>query len=107
MDAHRRRFLRGLWDPSYLDDSAASNGDLEIVSLIVHTRPQHLAAVSEMVSGVAGAEIHASDPMGKLVVVLEADSQAQAGSRMIQINNLPHVLSVAMVFQATDSSPVA
>lgn len=106
MDTSRRAFLHGRWseDPDRTPGPAPA---AEIVSCIVQTRPEHLAEVALRVAAVQGAEIHARDPKGKLVVVLEAESQRVLGRRMIEIDQLPHVLSVAMVFQATDADALS
>jgi len=39
--------------------------------------------------------------------VVEAETQRLAGDRMIEIDRLPNVVSVAMVFQATHSDALA
>ena len=51
---------------------------VEIVSLIVTTWPQHLDTVSEAVLALGNTEVHGRDPKGKLIVVIE---EAKPGSR--------------------------
>ena len=98
MPSSRRAFIRGQWSPA----SPGSPRRVEIVSLIVSTWPQHLDAVSEAVLALGNAEIHGRDPKGKLIVVLEEQSQGAVGAKTNAISALPHVLSAAMVFQASD-----
>ena len=81
---------------------AAQACRVEIVSLIVGTWPKHLEAVSEAILALGNAEIRGRDPKGKLIVVLEEPSQEAVGAKMNAISGLPHVLSAAMVFQASD-----
>lgn len=97
MDTARRAFITGSWRPP-----AAS---VEIVSLVVNARPQHLDDVASAILALPGAEIHARDPIGKLIVVLEAPTQGEIGATSNQISGLPHVLSAVMAFQATDTEP--
>ena len=53
-----------------------------------------------------GAEVHGQDPKGKLIVVLEAPTQGIIGAMADAISGLSHVISAAMVFQATDEAGV-
>ena len=76
---------------------------VEIVSLLVSARPQYMPAVAEAILALGNCEIHARDPRGKLVVVLEEESTGAVGAKMNAICRLPNVLSAVMVFQATDA----
>lgn len=84
----------------------ASPGKAEIVSLIVNAFPAHLGEVSAAITALRGAEVHGQDPKGKLIVVLEAPTQGEIGALANEISGIPHVLSAAMVFQATDEGLV-
>src|SRR5690242_20413328 len=44
----------------------------EIASIIVQARPENLDEVSASITAIAGCEVHARDPKGKLIVVAEA-----------------------------------
>ena len=106
MSSSRRAFVRGQWN-------SVSTGEhprlphAEIVSLIVSAWPQHLDEVSQAILAIPNAEIHASDPKGKLIVVLEESTQGAIGVRTNQISGLPHVLSAVMVFQGSDTDDAA
>jgi periplasmic nitrate reductase NapD len=78
---------------------------VEIVSLLVSARPQHLAAVAAAILELGNCEIHAQDPNGKLVVVIEEESQGAIGAKVNLIAALPRVVAAAMVFQASDTDP--
>lgn len=75
---------------------------VEIISLIVSTWPKHLDVVSRAILGLGNTEIHARDPKGKLIVVLEELGQEAIGAKANAISSLAHVISATMVFQATD-----
>ena len=102
MPSSRRAFIRGDWNKSRPEQGLQSAHQVEIVSLIVSTWPQHLDAVGEAVLALGNAEIHGRDPKGKLIIVLEETSQGSVGAKVNEISCLPHVLSAVMVFQASD-----
>jgi nitrate reductase NapD len=54
----------------------------------------------------AGVEIHAFSPEGKMVVTLEDADTNSAADSYVALNNLPGVLSVAMVYQYSDDDLV-
>ncbi|HJZ29679.1 MAG TPA: chaperone NapD [Hyphomicrobiaceae bacterium] len=96
----RRDVISRPWSPAQPTQQARRQ--VEIVSLIVSSRPQHLDSVAEAILALGNAELHGRDPKGKLIVVLEANSAGAIGAKVNQISDLPHVLSAVMVFQATD-----
>ena len=81
MSKSRRAFIRGQWNPAYPEQNAGSVRQVEIVSLIVSTWPQHLDAVSAAILALGNTEIHGRDPKGKLIVVLEEPSQGAVGAK--------------------------
>ncbi|MCY1423326.1 assembly protein for periplasmic nitrate reductase [compost metagenome] len=74
------------------------NDTLHIASLVVLTRPEHLATVKANLCLLDGLELHQQSPAGKLVVVLEASHENQILERIEQINNLPGVLNAALIY---------
>jgi nitrate reductase NapD len=107
MSSSRRAFIRGQWNPADPEAGSQSLRQVEIVSLIVSTWPQHLDAVATAILALGNAEIHDRDPKGKLIVVLEEASQGAVGAKTHEISALPHVLSATMVFQASDDDAAA
>jgi nitrate reductase NapD len=95
----RRALLAGQAEPV---PTAPTQQGVEIVSLLVSARPRYLPAVAEAILALGNSEIHARDPKGKLVVVLEENSTGAIGAKINAISGLPHVLSAVMVFQASD-----
>ena len=80
--------------------------ELHITSLVVHSTPRRVQAVSELIESMPGARVHAASPAGKLVVTLEAGT---AGEILSQVNGIQHtdgVLSAALVYQCADSLEV-
>lgn len=98
----RRNFLRG----KPLGHGGNAAGNIEIVSLVVNAFPQHLEEVAREVAALPGTDVHITDQKGKLIVVLEASTQGEIGSVANAISGIRHVLSAAMVFQATENLAV-
>ena len=97
----RRAFISGrIADP----DGLVTPPGAEIASVLVQARPERLADVEAAIAALEGCEIHARDPKGKLVVVIEAAGTGAVGSTLNTIALLPDVLSAALVFHATDAA---
>ena len=97
----RRAFLSGrIAQP----DALIAPPGAEIASVLVQARPEQLAQVADAVAALAGCEIHARDPKGKLVVVIEAATAGALGATLTEIALLPDVFSAALVFHATDAA---
>jgi nitrate reductase NapD len=93
----RRAFISGrLVDP----DRAPSAG--EIASVLVQARPERLIDVEAAIMALGGCEIHARDPKGKLVVVVDSPDAGGIGTTLNAIALLPDVYAASLVFHATD-----
>lgn len=73
--------------------------DIHICSLVVHAWPERLDAVAEAVAQLPGAELHGRDPVGKLIVTLETESEGEIIARMSAIGDIQGVLSTSLVYQ--------
>lgn len=71
---------------------------IQIASLIVHAQPALMAAVKANLRQLPGLELHQESPLGKLVVVLEAEHEAQILDTLDSIQNLPGVLNAVLVY---------
>ena len=97
----RRAFISGrLANP----DALVMPPDAEIASVLVQARPERLGDVEAAIAALPGCEVHARDPKGKLVVVIETASAGAIGSTLNQIALLPDVFSAALVFHAIDAA---
>jgi periplasmic nitrate reductase NapD len=73
-----------------------------ISSLIVRALPQRLQAVTEAIGALPGAEVHRHDGVGKIVVVLETETQGEIAERLRAMEALPGVLNVSLIYHHTD-----
>ncbi len=67
-----------------------------ISGVVVASRPEHLAVVTEAVEAFPWANVHYSDPAGRLVVTVEADGLDEGIERFEMLQQLPAVLSVSL-----------
>jgi nitrate reductase NapAB chaperone NapD len=67
-----------------------------ISGVVVASRPEHLGAVTDAVKAFAWAEVHFSDPAGRLVVTLEADGLDDSIARFGTLQKIPNVLSASL-----------
>jgi periplasmic nitrate reductase NapD len=95
----RREFLNGRWAASAEKGAGMA---AEIASILVQARPERLDAVARAIEALPGSQIYSRSPQGKLVVVLEAQRAGEIGSTLTAISSMPHVLTAALVFHATD-----
>jgi nitrate reductase NapD len=78
---------------------------MNISSAIVYGRPDQEAALRSQLASLAGVEVHAATADGKLVITIEADNDRAAVDTYETIERQPGVMSVAMIFQQTESNP--
>ncbi|PKL97471.1 MAG: glutamate synthase [Gammaproteobacteria bacterium HGW-Gammaproteobacteria-9] len=71
---------------------------LQIASLLVHCRPEWLAAVKANLQLLPGLELHQENTNGKLVVVLEAEHESRILAAIDHIQQLPGVLNAALIY---------
>ena len=72
--------------------------EVHISSMVVHAMPDYLLDVKRNIEELPGTEIHAESPSGKLVVVLESQTQTYITDVIEKIACLDHVLSTALVY---------
>ena len=63
-----------------------------VSGIVVACRPEHLEETSGEVNALRWAEVHYTDPRGRLVVTLEAAGVDESIERLLQLQRLPRVL---------------
>jgi nitrate reductase NapD len=79
--------------------------EVHISSMVVHAMPDYLVDVRKNIEELPGTEIHAESPNGKLVVVLESQTQTYITDVIEKIACLDHVLSTALVYHQIEPQP--
>ncbi len=78
---------------------------MNISSAIVYSQPGQEGTLHTQLAAIGGVEVHAVSDDGKWVISIEADNDQAAVALYETIEGLPGVLSVAMIFQQTESNP--
>jgi nitrate reductase NapD len=63
-----------------------------ISGIVLASRPEHLAELRQALEPISWAEVHFSDPRGRLVVITEAANLDQSADRLKELQELPRVL---------------
>lgn len=78
---------------------------MNISSAIVYAKSEQDTAVRAHLSQIQGVEVHAGTDDGKLIVTIESDNDRSAIDTYESIERMDGVLSIAMIFQQTESNP--
>ena len=76
--------------------------ELHISSLIVHARPEAAGAIRAAIERLPGMEVHAVSPVGKMVVTLETDSEAEIVTRLNGVSLFDGVYAATLVFHSVE-----
>ncbi len=71
---------------------------MNISGVLVRAYPKHLDAVWQALSGLDGVEVHGANEDGRMVVTIERDSEGQLTDLLVQMQDVPGVLSASMIY---------
>ena len=80
------------------------NDKIHISSLVVQLRPERLEAVSAWCNALDKTEVHATDPRGILILVLEASGQREIMDVIDRLREEDGVIDVSMVYHHVESA---
>ncbi len=72
---------------------------MAICSLVVQAEPKRLDAVTQSIKSIQGAEIHAQNEYGKLVVSIDHPSREYCSDAMTDISRITGVMSSSLVYE--------
>lgn len=78
---------------------------MNISSVIVIPHPERIEAVRQALQRLAGVELHAVSPEGKMIVTLETEGDRETTGLYEQISLLDGVMSASMVYHQQESDP--
>ena len=79
-----------------------TSSEAHIASILVQALPAALEQIASAIEALEGAEVHARDPVGKILVTLETDSEAGLLSKMSQIQDMDSVINALLVYHEVD-----
>jgi nitrate reductase NapD len=65
---------------------------MTVSGIVVACRPEQLAETAKAINAFPWAEVHYTDPNGRLVVTIEADDVEESMDRLEDLQGLPRVL---------------
>ena len=95
VDRERRSLLTGRLD-------RMRPAEIHITSLVVYADPSRITEISDSIRRMPGAEIHANDGAGKLVVVLETTGETDMAAAIDRIDRTAGVFCTALVYQQAE-----
>lgn len=72
---------------------------MNVLGVIARVRDEHAAQVATALRAIAGVEVRATSPRGRMVLVIEDTPDQTAAAAMAQVALQPHVLSTALVYE--------
>ena len=81
------------------DPTSGSPDEWHIAGVVVHAIPEQIEPVRQAIESMAGAEVHAVNAAGKLVVTLEAPSSRSISAHLEHMQRLAGVMAATLVYQ--------
>ncbi|MEN8006103.1 MAG: chaperone NapD [Candidatus Krumholzibacteriota bacterium] len=78
---------------------------MNISSIVVKTLPRNLDAVKASLAESGLCDIHFSDELGRIIVTVEGDDNADETGKLKKIQQLPDVVSAVFSYTYTDGEP--
>lgn len=78
---------------------------MNLSSIIVIPHPQHVEALIGTLANIAGVEVAAVSPEGKIIATIEAEGDGETIQTYELISQLDGLLSASMVFHQKEDEP--
>jgi nitrate reductase NapD len=72
---------------------------MNISGIFVHAKPEQLAEVKSDILELPGTEIPVAHEDGRVVVIIDEPEDVPSGKALMEIQNVPGVLSASLVYQ--------
>ena len=79
---------------------------MNVSSLVIRARPERAPDVRVAIARIPGVAIEAETAAGQIVVVADHDDAGAAADAYVAMNKIEGVLSVSLIFQYSDDTPV-
>jgi len=77
---------------------------MNICGCLVHVSREALSGARAQMEGMAGVEVHAATPDGRLVVVVEDTAEAPASDIIMSLHQIPGVYSLTLNYHHFEPS---
>ena len=75
---------------------------MKVASLVVRTRPDRVDPLRADIGALPGAEVHAVQPDGRLIVTVDDSDGASPAESIVKVHNLGGVIGVSLVYEYCD-----
>lgn len=69
---------------------------MNVSGVLLACQPADMASIEGAVNALDWAEVHFTEPVGRMVVTIEAESTRQSMDRLTHIKGIPRVISAEM-----------
>ena len=76
---------------------------MNISGVLVRAYPEHIDSVGEVLTRLEGVEVHGNNSDGRMVVTVEREDAGQMSDLIMQLQDVPGVLSTSMIYHHFDN----
>ena len=85
---------------------ACVHKNIHIAGVLVQTRPEHIPQVQTRLGDIAGLEVHAVNPDGRIIVTVEGDGRKSVADALFSLNAMQGVLSACLVYEHSETESI-
>ncbi|MDR2925249.1 MAG: chaperone NapD [Azoarcus sp.] len=78
---------------------------MKVVSLVLKFLPRYADTIKSAVEAVPGASVAADSGNGRMIVLLEDGSDYAVSDSIIQVHQIPQVMSATLSYEYSDETP--
>ena len=71
---------------------------MNISGVLVKAYPENISTIEKVISQMEGVEVHGNNEDGRIVITVEQESANNISDTLVQIQDVPGVLSAAMIY---------
>ncbi len=77
---------------------------MNISGVLVRAFPENIDAVTQALLRLDGVEVHGANEDGRMVVTVERETERQFADLLVQMHDVPGVLSASMIYHQFEDS---
>jgi nitrate reductase NapD len=86
---------------------ACLHKNIHIAGVLVQTRPEHIPQVQTRLGDIAGLEVHAVSPDGRIIVTVEGEARKSVADALFSLNAMQDVLSACLVYEHSETDSIS
>ncbi len=75
---------------------------MNISGVLVKAYPENLVSIEKVLASMDGVEVHGNNDDGRIVITVEQENANKVSDTLVQIQDVPGVLSAAMIYHQFD-----